>query len=270
MHLALALSSNFINVLAEIADGVSAVVSVSRAADTRGGDHGRRGVREALNSVLALGETGARVISEQTQADLSSLVSTVGANVVVNVLVSVVAVGIGVVLQVTAHVELVASCVFGHVVSALLSVHALHIIIVGFHVGLHVDNVVSVVRSAASQVGEALTGRAKSEAHKTLGHDADIVFIIDIWVPLLDMVASLELDVVSGKEARINLSAVVGFNTTGMLHDVLCCARSSRNVSILGVDGRALGGGNESQSNNSDTREHGGVSDGFPTKQQFI
>jgi hypothetical protein len=264
VHLALALSGNLVNVTAELAD--SAVVATAGAGH---GNHGVLGVRKTLDGVLRLGEAGARIVSEQTKTDFSTLVGAVGTHVVRDVLIAVVPVITLVVLEVTAHVELSARHVGAHVVAVVVAVvvalkgTASVGRVVGSQVGLHVHDVVSVVRGAATQVAAALSGGAESEAGQALGHDADIVLIRGVLVPLLNVVASLELDAVCREEASVGAVVTIIFvvvpvvQFTGVVHQVASSVGVHGNISILLVDNRALGGGEETQSDDGDTREHG-------------
>lgn len=283
VHLALALSGNLVNVTAELTDSVVVVSVVASTSSAGHGNHGFLGVRKSLDGVLRLREASARVVSEQAEADLSSLVGTVRPDVVGDIAITVVSVSVSISVlgKVTAHVELRASHVAAHVITVAVVVIIVVVVtlrgrVVGAQVGLHVHDVVSVARGAAAEIAAALTGGAESEANQTLGHDADIVFVRSIVIPLLDVVASLELNAVAREKAGVHvvivvivLSVVVAVlsvvvvvvvivKLTGVVHQVASTLRVHGNISVLWGDNIALGDGQETQSKDGDTREHGG------------
>jgi hypothetical protein len=86
--------------------------------------------------------------------------------------------------------------------------------------GVHVEDVVSVSRFAAPSIGRsASVGRTKTESHKTLGLDTDIIGGIGLSVPLGDVVASLELDGVVNSPGDVNLILIL-VKKTSVLHDL--------------------------------------------------
>jgi hypothetical protein len=137
---------------------------------------------------------------------------------------------------------------------------------VGSDVSAHVHNVVSVTGSAAGKVGRARAGRAHTETNQTLGHDADIIVIIGIRVPLLDVVASLELDAVSRKEASVDVAIVIStilvfVYTTSVMEKVAGDVRVGRNIAVLLVDDTVVGlnanSAKKSPSEKRNTSQHG-------------
>lgn len=226
-----------------------------------------------MDGVLRLGKAGARVISEQSEADLASLIGAVGSNVVGDAPVAVVSIGVTiavvVVLEVAAIAELRARHVAGHIVAVSVGVLCrLHGRVIRTHVSLHVDDVVSVVGAAAAEVAGALARGAQAEAYEALGHDANIAFVRGFFVPLLHVVASLELNAVAGEEAGVHIAEVVLLvpvlivvlivvDTTSVVHQVATGCGVSGNITIVLVDNSAFNGGHEGQSDDSDAREHG-------------
>ena len=96
----------------------------------------------------------------------------------------------------------------------------------GFHEGVHVDNVVTVSAGAASRLGgRARLCGAQTEADETLGLDFDVFFTVGFVVPLLDVMAALELDGVSrdpiGAFFKLFFLSVVLFELTSLGHQVL-------------------------------------------------
>ena len=236
--------------------------------------------------------------------DLTTLVSAVGSDVVVGVLV-IVCVGIIIVVVVVvckfaaAHIELsaidvvhdveivrkfsvvIVVAVFSSVALKtllnavtivatrslasvdILIAHVLSSIVgsdceVGVDERVHIDDVVPIVRCAASGIGIAIVGRAKAETNKTFGHDADIFFIIGVGIPLLNMVASLELEGIVLKEVGvlsvvsiivvvvvvvvvvIVVVIVVVLERTRLLHNSTANIRVQRDLSILRVNHTAV------------------------------
>jgi hypothetical protein len=93
---------------------------------------------------------------------------------------------------------------------------------------IHVENVFAVSTGAPTGVFRgARVGRAKTEANKTLGLDANILFAIGFFVPLGNLVASLELDGVVGDPSIVNLTLI---QTTSMLHNLVSKRRIDLNV----------------------------------------
>ena len=241
------------------------------------------------------GEGGACVISEKTQVDLASLVGAVRTDVVFQVfgiVVLVVAIGIVVsitsvsvaaslvvvvivVLEVTAHVEVLALGVVRNIevsikfAGSVVVLVVLGVLVSGLHVGseegAHVHNVVSVLGGAAIHVALAVGGRAETETNKALGHDADIFFVVGVFVPLLNVVAALELEAVSSKEAGVDVLPVILFvffvvlNTTGVVQELTANGRVGCNVAVVLVDYmlRTNISGKESKSKNRKTSQHG-------------
>mmetsp|Transcript_528 Transcript_528/g.776 ORF Transcript_528/g.776 Transcript_528/m.776 type:complete len:481 (+) Transcript_528:129-1571(+) len=75
---------------------------------------------------------------------------------------------------------------------------------------VHVDDVITVARVAAAGilVGAGLGG-TKAEADEALGLDEGIILAVGLLVPLVDVVAALELDGVVGNPAEVNLLILV-------------------------------------------------------------
>jgi hypothetical protein len=269
VHASLALSSNGVNVVAQIVQlGVSIIVG-SSAPQTDLRDHGsvteRKGEPhgEVKGILSILGERSAGVVSEHTEVDLSTLISAVGSEVVVSVIgvivggiliVPVIVPVVGLVQTTsTTQIDLYAlsvirvieeltrqgklavsvACIHSHicvtlghalfvgcvvVIIACLGASVLSSVTVGIvsdgrqirsNKGVHVNNVVSVLASAAGGVGIAIADRAQTEANEALGLDAHIIFLINFRVPLLDVVASLELDGVSSEKTEVHVVVVV-------------------------------------------------------------
>mmetsp|Transcript_5717 Transcript_5717/g.9020 ORF Transcript_5717/g.9020 Transcript_5717/m.9020 type:complete len:389 (-) Transcript_5717:159-1325(-) len=285
-HLGFALSSDFVDSVAHFVD-----FSVSTTAHAVQADHRLFRVRQFHTIVVQLehfctfvGEDRASVVQEDSEADLSTLLSTVGTDVVGNIVVVITCVGSVVVVVVgqltvvvvvtlvhlgTLHVVVEVDVVFvlvlvlaigkltlTVVVCGLTTVHVLvlHLVQVGTNEGFHVNDVVSVV--AVASKGGSSGARAlgtETESDKTLSHDLDIVLAVGIFVPLLDVVASLELDAVSGEVTGIDVVPVnllvvalvliailvvviVVGELTGVLQQSVADGRFRRNVDIVTVD----------------------------------
>lgn len=100
---------------------------------------------------------------------------------------------------------------------------------VRLHKGVHIDNVVAVSLGATGSLGgrAGILG-AETETDKTGGGDLDIFSLLGIVVPLLDVVASLELDSVTSDPRGVELAVVVLFDTTSLRQEVLAEDRVGR------------------------------------------
>ena len=138
----------------------------------------------------------------------------------------------------------------------------MHLGQVSSNVGFHVNKVVSVVRVASlSGGGSAGLRWAHAVSDKTLGQDLDVILILDVVVPLLNVVAALELGTVSGDEADVNILFFVVtvlvlvvvvvsvlLNLTGVLNQSASGFGVSRDVTGVGHDQR--------EGENSNASEH--------------
>jgi len=283
LHLGFALSGDLVKSVAHLVD-----FTVSSAAQATNVDNGRLGVRQGHAVVDHLedfftifGSDGASIVLENTKADFSSLFGTVRSDVVLDLVVTtVVVVTVLVVVQLSeftrtlafiiAHLQFTAGdqIIEVHVVSSeftvgVVHVLSLHLAHVSLDVSFHVNKVVSVV-GVASLGGSGSTGvsRAHAVSDKALGHDLDIIFISGLVVPLLDVVASLELGTVSSNVAGVNVTPVdlvvvtlvvlsvvsVLGNLTGVLNQSASGFGVSRDVDGVGHDQR--------EGENSDASEH--------------
>ena len=170
------------------------------------------------------------IVRENTETDFSALLRAVRSDVVPNIVVLVVVVVVVpaavVVVQLTRKLALVSihfhftalHVIFEIDVAVLktatiavvvIRVLVLHLVHVGFDVSFHVNEVVSVVRVATlGGSRRATVSGAHAESNKALGQDLDVIFAVSGVIPLLDVVASLELDTVSRDVAVVDIAPV--------------------------------------------------------------
>ncbi len=218
VHLGFALSGDSVKGVAQFVD-----FAISSAALATNVDNGRLGVRQGHAVVKHLedistvfGSDGACIVAENTKADFSSLFGAVRSNIVRDILVVVVVVATVVVVVVQlseftrtlafiiAHLQLSAGDVIievdvvtREVTATVVHVLVLHLGQVSSNVSFHVDKVVSVVGVASlSRGGSAGVRWAHAVSDKALGQDLDVILVLDIVVPLLNVVAALELGTV--------------------------------------------------------------------------
>ena len=238
------------------------------------------------------GYRSACIVGENTETDFSALLRAVWSNVVFTIVVLVVVVVIVVVVvpavivvvvQLTRKLALVVihfhfsalHVVFEVLVGVILKtativivvliaivVLVIHLVHVCFDVSFHVNEVVSVVRVATlGGSRRATVGGAHAKSNKALGQDLDVVFAVSFVIPLLDVVASLELDTVTSDVTAIDIVpvhiavvttvlgtvgvavvlAVTILNTTSILNQLSSSMAVQRDVSVGLVDDTGLG-----------------------------
>lgn len=280
LHLGFALSGGSVKSFAHFVD-----FAVSSAAQASNVDNGGLGVGQRHTVVDHLEDfftlvslDGACVVTENTKADFSSLVGTVRSDVVLGFLVVVVVVAVSVVvleftrtlaffivhLQCTASDQIVeVHVVASKITAAVVHVLVLHLLHVSSDVSLHVNKVVSVVGVASLGVSRSTrVGRAHAVSDKALGHDLDVVFTFGVVVPLLDVVASLELNTVSGNVAGVDVIPVdfvvvtlVGGSVLSVLGGLTRVLNQS--ASSVGIDRDVTGVGHDQrEGENSNASEH--------------
>ncbi len=278
LHLSFALSGNLVESVAHFVD-----FAVSSAAQATNVDNGRVGVRQGhavvdhLEDLFTIGSSdGACIVFEDTKADFSSLFGTVRSNVVLDLVVTVVVVTVLVgeftrtLAFIIVHLQLTAgdqsikiNAVSSKFTVGVVHVLSLHLAHVSRDVSFHVNKVVSVVGVASlGGSGSTSVSRAHAESDKALGHDPNVIFIGGVVVPLLNVVASLELGAVSSNVAGVNVAPVdiivvtlivvsvvsVLGNLTGVLNQSASGFGVSRDVDGVGHDQR--------EGENSDASEH--------------
>jgi hypothetical protein len=160
------------------------------------------------------------------------------------------------------------------VILVAVAAHFLHVLTTVFPVAgtgfeeyikeyIQVDDVVAVPAVASTGVGRtAFVRGTEAESSKTLGLNTNILFAVGLFVPLRDVVTSLELDGVSSNPGVVNL--VIFFDTTSILHDLVSKRRvgldSVTKVDLLGrplvVAENRHGGRGRSQGHESEKELH--------------
>jgi hypothetical protein len=93
----------------------------------------------------------------------------------------------------------------------------------------YIYNVVAILSSTTGRlIIGTLIGGAEAKSGQSLGHDADITFFINIVIPLLHMMAALELDGILGNVGVIGIIVTIQ-NTLRSVQEPLTRARRTAN-----------------------------------------